>query len=211
MKGRVLLTCLSVSFLMASGCCRELREVQGQDSSLRQLDIAAVVQGGAMPVLRGAVADNIKDDAGIMDMNVILFDSRGKLFSSCYVQGGSEASVGIFEADTYSLFIIANAGRVEAPEDIADMESYRYAIDDIQALSATGSLPMYGSAEVLPGSSGRISVPMKRMTAMISLCFIPDREQSEVLYAGGHVEQQCRASGLWNPGISGPAGGDAVY
>lgn len=174
MKGKVLLTCLSVSFLMASGCCRELREVPGQDSSLRQLDISAAVQGGAMPALRGAVADNIKDDAGIMDMNVILFDSRGKLFSSCYVQGGSEASVGIFEADTYSLFIIANAGRVEAPEDIADMESYRYAIDDIQALSATGSLPMYGSAEVLPGSSGRISVPMKRMTAMISLCFIPD-------------------------------------
>lgn len=154
MKGKVLLTCLSVSFLMASGCCRELREVPGQDSSLRQLDISAAVQGGAMPVLRGAVADNIKDDAGIMDMNVILFDSRGKLFSSCYVQGGSEASVGIFEADTYSLFIIANAGRVEAPEDIADMESYRYAIDDIQALSATGSLPMYGSEEVLPGSSG---------------------------------------------------------
>lgn len=157
--------------LLSTGCVREFRSPDCVEAgNMSRLEILFDV--GKSVQVRSAVGDGISSDGQISDINVMIYDSKGRLFRSLYSGSPSGLAVEVYAGERYEMFALANAGIIEVPEDISGMEDFRYGIRSIAELSASGALPMCGRVSLSPSSPHeRVLMTLKRMVSEISLNF----------------------------------------
>ena len=161
--------------LLCAGCVQELRNPDSEAvSGTSRVDIVLYAGGGAAQV-KSAVGDGIVSDVPASDINIMVYDSNGRLFRSLYSKTASDLSVEVFAGDAYEIFAFANAGRFTAPVEMSGLQDLRYEISSIAGLSASGALPMCGRVSIAPSApQEKILVTMKRMVSEIVLNFTPD-------------------------------------
>lgn len=161
--------------LLCAGCVQELRNPDSEAvSGTSRVDIVLYAGGGAAQV-KSAVGDGIVSDVPASDINIMVYDSNGRLFRSLYSKTASDLSVEVFAGDAYEIFAFANAGRFTAPVEMSGLQDLRYEIRSIAGLSASGALPMCGRVSLAPSAPHeKILVTMKRMVSEIVLNFTPD-------------------------------------
>ena len=170
---RGLLPWILCILFVAAGCTHELPDADMQAGGTRKIDVDAVIAGCAVTGSKSAVADGISDDRSIGNISAALYDSGGRLFRSAYSEDAGQITFDVLAYEEYELFVLANTGRQEFPVTLEEMQDLRYEIQAVQDICAGGGLPMYGHRTLGVTSDGRVSVPMRRMTAEISLEFMP--------------------------------------
>lgn len=176
------------AFLLPQGCARELEKnisAYGLAGDLHEVRIefySDVMRAssencgsaGEVPDTRSAVGEKIADDRGIYDVNVAIYDSRGMLMTSGYIAGKPVMTAEIPYGGKYTVFAVANAGKVEMPSDIGLMEQWIYSMPDVSGMSASGGLPMCGTAALDVSGNDipvRMSLALRRLAAEIVLSF----------------------------------------
>lgn len=183
MMGTRIAAAIFVAMMMASGCEREPAETQVNGS-----ECAGTVTLDVIPVpmspssVRSAVSDALDDAMAISDLNVMAYDSKGLLHAGGYFGPDEEISLEVAENETFTIYALANVGRIEPPLESAELESIRFRVSSPEQIVSSGHIPMSGVSSPVSASSGKqVRILMTRSVAEVSLGFSHDADLEIVL------------------------------
>ena len=107
------------------------------------------------------------DEDKISDMNLLIFDSYGRLEYSSYTGYSDRCSVTLLKGEKYSIHAFLNFGqkiKADSIEDLKETACYLAYPDEYR-----NGIPMYGCKEIVIGGQTRIEVEVERMMAKISI------------------------------------------